>query len=613
MEFILFALLVSAFGVIPLLAHGKVGAAGYVFAVASVLFSVIFYFAVPSSVWPWWGIYGTCAWILWIASAIVDSVLEDNLQWTAIFPTALTIIYIVSGSARGWAIVNADEYAAMIGNVEERSWTQDVQPKDPRHIRMSSSENAATLARQTLGQAGSIGSQFQVDESRMTLQKIKNEFWWVAPLDFNGWATWRATRKVPAYVRVSAENPTLPGELVNLSDDQQLRYTPEACWGTNLARHLWYSGYRDKGLIDDSLEIDDNGKPWWVVTVFHPTLFESGEKIDGVVVVDPATGDNKFYALDQVPDWIDRVVPRSFAKNYIKWRGMLHLGWTNAYWLWGAGKDLTVPEEPNLVYGSDGYLMWATGATSPNENDTSLVGIYYTHSRTGRTVFYKAKGSTESAVLSAVDKDDQVQFKHLHGADTQLYNVYGTMAAIVPLLNENHLFQGVAIVNIENIQIMGIGSDQFTALRDYQKVMPLSGHQIAPELAHDIKVVEGVVDRRADVVLGGDQAIYLHISGVPHIFMASPKLSAELPMTKEGDRVSVKFYASGEQVEPMEAFDNLSLKLEATTAEQFVEQTSRDQRDQLQSQKDIQDARKSLNSLTDKELAELLKRLKEKK
>ncbi|HXK41057.1 MAG TPA: hypothetical protein VJ046_03100 [Candidatus Paceibacterota bacterium] len=612
MAFILLALVVALLGTVPLLVGQRWLAAVITASISWLVLTVVFYLGTPTMVWPWWGAYGLFVWFLWIIGAVIDGIINEGPRPSAAFPLLLTVFYGSNCFVKGSEFINDQAYANMLGNVEERTWTQDVQPKDPRHIRMSSSENATQLARQTLGQAGAIGSQFQIDENRMTLQKIGDEFWWVAPLDFKEWATWRKTRRVPAYVRVSAEDPTLPGDLVFIKEEWQPQYTPGAYWEHNLGRHLWHEGYYDKGLTEDSLEIDDSGKPWWVVTVFHPTIFDSGKRVDGVVVVDPATGGNEFYPLGKIPDWVDRVIPSEFVSDYIQWRGMLHLGWGNAYWITGAGEQLTIPEKPNLIYGSDGYLQWATGITSTNSNDTSLIGLYYTHSRTGETAYYKAQGSTDEAIIQAVDNDDKVKFRQLHGADAQLYNVQGTMASIVPLLNENHLFQGVVMVNVQNIQIMGIGDDQFAALREYQKALPLSGQQISPEFKRDIQRIQGVVDRRADVVQGGEVIVYLHIRDVPHLFSGSPKLSVELPMTREGDTVLLDYYASGEQIEPMSSFDNLALQLESTRAETEVGEMSSERKQELQKQEDADDARENLKNLSDEEILKLQEELKKK-
>ena len=611
MMYIALAIIVACLGVIPLLVYRRFTTAIVVGLVGSVASFLIIYLSTPSLAWPFWGAIGFLVFIHWLASAIVIVAMDDEVLGFA-FPAAFALIFMSSCFARESGIVNADKYANLIGKVEPRVWTQDVQPKDPRHIRMSSAENAAQLSRQALGQAGSIGSQFEIDESRMTLQKVNDKFWWIVPLDFTEWATWRATKHVPAYIRVSAEDPTSSGEIVKIPEDEQFRYTPGAYWSYNLGRHLWSEGYYNSVLTEDSLEIDESGKAWWVVTVYHPTIFSDGYQVDGAVVVDPVSGTHEFHPIDQIPDWIERVIPASFVKSYIAYKGIYHLGWWNAYGFTGAGEDLTKPETPNLIYGADGGLYWATGITSNNDNDTALIGLYYTNSRTLKTVFYKAQGSTDEAILAAVDKDDKIQLRHLHGVDPQLYNIQGTMTSIVPLLNEKHLFQGVAFVDVANIQIMGTGDDQFDALRNYQKVLPLSGHQVAPDLTPDTERVQGTVDRRAEVVQGGEVIIYLHIRGMPHLFTGSPKLSVELPMTKEGDEVVIEYFASGESVEPMNLFDNLSLQLEATKAEQEVEKAAKELKSGANERKEADTARENLKNMTDEEILRLREEIRKK-
>ena len=567
MMFFLLALAVSVLGVIPLLVGRKPVPALLLGLASTVVLGTIFYLAVPSLAWPWWGMLGISVLPLWVTSSVTHSFLEDEFQPTLWFPLVLGGIMLLS-TLRGCEIIMAPEYSALLGKVEERVWTKDVQPKDPKHMRMASAENATRLAMQALGQEGAIGSQFEILQSAITPQFIDGKFCLIAPIDFSGWLTWRATRNIPGYILVDGEDPRTPAKFVSLPKDQQFAYSPGAYWGHNLRRHLWNEGYRDVAFAAYLLEIDDDHKPWWVVTVYKPTIFASGEKMLGTVLVDPINGKHTFYSMGKIPQWVDVALPPSFAESYVDWRGLFNGGWWNS---WTSRKNVTVGEKPLLVYGSDNEPYYAIGVTSTSKTDTSLIGLYYVHTRTGKATFYTAKGSTESAILQAVNKNEQVQFRHLHGTTPQIYNVYGTMACVVPLLNENHLFQGVAIVNVENVQVMGVGNDQFEALRAYQKALPVSGHQIAPELAYALQRVEGQIDRVVVLPQSGATTFYLHLEGIPHVFTAGLSLSPEkLPLTQAGDQVSVEYYASQEAVEPMHAFDNLSLQLEATAAETAV-------------------------------------------
>lgn len=574
MEFFLLALIVSVIGAAPLAVYQRFGTAILVGICETIVIWVIYYLAVPSLVWPWWGAAGVTVLFLWFVNAVINSWIADTQSephkggWA--FPVALMVLMFLS-CFRGWTALRDDDYAAMLGKVEERKWTQDVQPKDPKHIRMASIENALQLARQTLGQMGAIGSQFSVADSNFVApQLINGKFKIIVPIDFRGWLTWRATKRIPGYIVIDGEDPTVPGEFVKLPENEQFVYSPNACWEYRLDRHLWYNGYAAKGLTLYSLEIDERGKPWWVVTVFEPTIFTSGEKVLGVVLVDPVTGKSEFQKQGEIEEWVDMVIPKDYMENYISWHGKYQNGWLNS---WTGKTAVTEAEDPIMVFGSDGLPYWVTGLTSDNGKDMSLIGLYYTQTRTGHTVFYQADGSIDTMILDAIAKHGQVQFRHLHGAVPQIYNIYGTMAAVAPLLNEKHLFSGVAIVNVREIQQIAIGNDQYEAFRNYQNILSLSGKQIAPDLTRVLSRLTGAVDRISTIEQNGTVTFFIKLEGIPHVFTAGMGIlpsPAKLPITKPGDTVVVEFYASGESSEPLRTFENLSILLETTVAEEEV-------------------------------------------
>src|SRR3989344_2561491 len=536
MEFVGLAFLVSLLGMSPLWLRGKWKTASVIGGLSFLILSFVFYKAVPSLVYPLWGLPGWCFVIVFVfccgillfANFEEYGEPEKTDQGVGAVGGVLMLALPCFMSMSSCAVFRAGDYAALIGKPEERVWTQDVQPKDPHHIRMASNENAFYLAKQALGQGGAIGSQFKVVEDLVTPQLINGKFRLVVPIDFQGWLTWRATKRVPGYIVVNGEDPTIPAQLEQLPSDQQFVYTPNACWEYRLDRHLWRNGYANKGLTNYALELDDDHKPWWVVTVFEPKIFTSGEKMLGAVIVNPVTGAHTFYKTEDIPHWVDVAFPAEFAATYIDWHGKYQGGWVNS---WSGGDSLTEGELTSMVYGSDGEPYWVTDVTSKSEHDSALVGLYYTHARTGKTTFYSAQGSTQSAVVKAVDQNADVQFKHLHGTVPQLYNVYGTMASVIPLLNDSHIFQEVAIVNVANVQIMGVGRDQFDALRAYQKLLSTSGHQISPELTRSMLVVKGKVDRIAVMPQAGEPTFYIQVENMRHVFTGPLQLSpAKLPL-----------------------------------------------------------------------------------
>ncbi len=256
--------------------------------------------------------------------------------------------------------MNAADYGKLIGPLDKRVWTQEIQPKSAEHVRTNSNENAAYMAKQALGQAGAIGSQFKIG-GPITQQKINGDFWYIVPLDHVGWSTWRHTRKVPGYIRVSGQDPYLPAELILLPEAQQLTYTPSAFWEYNLERHLWTHGYANTGLIEFVPEVDESGKLWYVVTTFAYAINGwAGKRATGILVVDPVTGTIKQESMDAIEEWIDRVIPPELVQQNIRFKGLYPEGdfWNTVATLGiGAQKNLTEPEESNLVYGSDDDLF----------------------------------------------------------------------------------------------------------------------------------------------------------------------------------------------------------------------------------------------------------------
>ena len=130
-----------------------------------------YYGAMPSLVWPLGGAVGGAVVVLWIIAAVIefagnyDSYGRKSMGDIKRLPIAFAVLGIVGFLGytvlSSWGAFRAHDYARLIGEVEIREWTQDVQPKDPRHVRLVPEELAFYLATKQLGEAaGAVGSQF---------------------------------------------------------------------------------------------------------------------------------------------------------------------------------------------------------------------------------------------------------------------------------------------------------------------------------------------------------------------------------------------------------------------------------------------------------------------
>jgi hypothetical protein len=606
MFYALVALVCAVVGIIPLALSRKPIASTVQGVISFFLLWWFLYLGANSTVWPLFGVPGLYVFILWIIAAIVISVSDEAegvqyfFAWT---PVVLAFVVYIGAFFFGSEFVNTSSYQTMIGQVETRIWTQDIQPKDPKHMRMSNEDNALYLAQKAIGQDGTIGSQFEVESNEVTLQLIKGELWYVAPLEFRGYSTWSSNGTSPGYVMVSAENQELQPKLVKFPEGQGMRYSPSAYFDYDLERHLRQNGYLDRDIAAFNFEIDEHQKAWWIVTISKPTIMWWGDKVQGVAIVDPTTGDSTFYPLGSVPNWVDRVVPSSYVKNYIEWWGEYRHGWWNTWW---AKQDMVKPGDMSLIYGENYEPEWVTDVTSTNGKDNSLVGMMYTNSRTGKSVYYIVPGGgTNSAVLDAVNNNPQINYRKLHGTDPQLYNVYGTMACVVPLFNDSHAFQGVAIVPVNNVQQVATGATQYEALRQYEKLLSNQGGIVALDKERSLKTVDGVVDRVSFDTSGTGNIYYVHVPGVPHLFTGGSTDWPKLPVTEKGDKVRIGYYDSDRDVVPLHNFDNLSLVLSESKDQATVSTNASEARQGQEAAQDANTVRSELQGLSDQQLQEL--------
>src|SRR6202163_1795062 len=195
---------------------------------------------------------------------------------------------------------------------------------DPRHVRVVPEESAIFAGEKVVGQ---LGAYYRV--GTYNVQSENGRLVWVAPLDFQGPVQWLSRHTSPGVVIVDAENPDKAAELRARAP---LAYVPSALLNTNLRRHVWLR-YGTELLLEETLQLDAQGNPRYLVTLGRPTIGWSGEKVTAVVIVDPATGAMERIPRDQferLPAWVSRVYPPDLVVKYNDWFGRYVHGWWNA-------------------------------------------------------------------------------------------------------------------------------------------------------------------------------------------------------------------------------------------------------------------------------------------
>jgi hypothetical protein len=467
----------------------------------------------------------------------------------------LFIILVVFGFASCGAC-RANKFQKILGDVKQTEFTANIQPVAADQMLIVDKEIAERIGEKELGSDPGLGSRCELGD--FALQAVKGKLYWIAPLEHSGFWKWNGFSEegTPGYIRVSATNQEDYALVKNVDGkDLHIKYQTNAYFSQDLSRHIYTSGYRSSLYSDLTFEVDDEWRPYWTVTLSEARVGFRGKDAIGVLTVDPETGDIKKYSIAEAPAWIDRIQPEDFVNTQIDdWGKYIH-GW----WNWSHKDVLRVVDESSVVLGHDGRAYYYFGLKSSG-SENSTVGFMMVDTRTKQTHWFKQSGATENAAKKSAE--GKVQQMNYVGSDGITYNIDGHATYEFLLKDKGGLMKLVALVNVHDHNIVGVGESRHHALQDYRSTLANRGNAISIATSDMEKVtVMSKVNRFAFQIVKGNTYYYLTLDEKPStIFMAGITISNELPLTKEGDRVKVSYIKENSQQElSLITFDNLNL------------------------------------------------------
>ncbi|MCY6483036.1 cell shape-determining protein [Clostridium aestuarii] len=490
--------------------------------------------------------------VLNLISLISQRKTEGKKSKKSFMISGILIVVIIAYGLVNSPIFRADEYRNLIGNVEQKEFTNEIDAVDLTQLPIVDQQLAQNLGDKKLGTYVGLGSQVTLGE--FTKQNVNGELYWVAPLLHSGLFKWMNNKEgTSGYIMVSATN-TKDVKLVDKLNDKPLKikYQPNAYFGTDLKRHVYMKAEKKQGLTDFSFELDDAGKPYWVITKYTNSIGFSGQKILGVIVVDAESGEINEYDMNNIPAWVDRVAPDFFIRDRIDWWGELVHGFFNF-----SKKDmLTSTKGMNMVY-NDGECYYYTGITSVGA-DEAIVGFVLTNTKTMTSTFYKVSGSTEIAGMqSAEGKVQNLEYK---ATFPMLINVENIPTYFMSLKDKKGLIKQYAMVSVEDYSIVGVGETIKEAKSNYVKTLKSKG-DITLEFTGEEKKLQGIISRIGAFNVEGTTYYNFIIKEKPEtIFTVSASISSQLPLTKEGDSVSFSYNETESSSIDVLEFNNINIK-----------------------------------------------------
>lgn len=533
----------------------------------------VFYMMLPGLAGPFWGlaqvvsqfwiVNALCSW-WWNFKSIPEEerrpgVVSKSLPRGAIVFGALIVVFLIIGFM-STAIMQASNLHGVINVASENVTTAAIPSRSTEGFRKVTWRLAAWKADRALSNSSSnLGSRYTIPE--LFLQRINGEEYYVGPLQFRKGRHWWNERKCPGFVKVSAMDPEAEADLVLEIDGHAVAmpYMPSS-WGlTRLERHVYMSGYATCYQTAPTFELDDSGRPYWILTVTRPAHYWAVEKIRYILVVDATTGVISEHATTDLPAWVDQAIPPQLTTRYINWWGKYGKGWWNATFM----KDGIV-----RLSGSPGWfgensltLNWTEAGepcfygtlTGGTEGESSLYGVVRINARTGQGFITRTSGYDAAAAISTMTSRIS-NFPGWYASTPVLYRIQEKLTWAAPIVSEQGLFQRMAVMPLDSTQV-GIGLGDEDALA---KLAEQSAGSAQTKLTFPVSRLT------ADVIDGNTRYTFYSESYPEAAFVAFAKTNAELRLTKVGDSVCVttqKLESALQGEIPVIHFDNLSLKV----------------------------------------------------
>ena len=474
----------------------------------------------------------------------------------AISMLAVSLVgFLIVPFLTSFAGFHAGKYYNLPGDVTIGQFSEDVAAIDMSQVRRVDSRLARNVADKRLGEDRGLGSRVQVGS--MSIQTVNGKLYWVGPLNHSKFRRWMDNRSgTPGYVMVSASNENDVELVMNVDGKAlNLRYNAGAYFGDKPERYVYDKGFATHGRTDWTFEIDDEGRPFYVITDYKKRVGFKGADAVGVIVLDVQNGEIKTYSIDDAPSWIDRIQPADFMRRQLNDWGKYKQGWMNA-WL-GADGVLKTTKGMSLVYGSDGKSYFYTGMQSVG-SDEGTVGFVLVNTRTKEMRLYEQAGATEVAARNSAE--DEFQDFGYQATNPILYNIGGVPTYFMTLKASSGLVKASAFVSVEDYSLVGSGKTTEAALRNYNQVLRGRGNSVAIGDIENYQNVQGEVIRVRQESTDQTVTYYFLLDSAPDRLFAVPSdIAPMVRMTEAGDAVTVSYQEDGSAIVDVLAFENSAL------------------------------------------------------
>ncbi len=458
-----------------------------------------------------------------------------RLKRLLLIPAAFALFYGI-GTLLSSPIIRSKAYYELL-NVETGDFKEDVKEVDYTQIPILDRDSSERLAEREMGSMVDMVSQYEVSTAYNTQINYRTKPVRVIPLQYGDVIKWITNRGrgIPAYIRI--DMTTQDVELVKL--EEGMKYSPAEHFGRKIQRYLRFR-YPTAMFRGYNFEIDDNGTPYWICPIEQKTIgLFGGTDIKAVVLVNAITGEDIYYDVSEVPQWIDEVYDAELLIEQYDYYGTLKNGFLNS--VLGQRDCLQTTEGYNYIALEDDVWVY-TGVTSVT-GDQSNVGFVLMNQRTKQTKYYLISGAKEISAMSSAE--GQVQHLGYKATFPLLLNIDGEPTYFLALKDGAGLVKKYAMVNIQKYQIVATGDSVAECEKTYVDLMRGSG--IDTVSTEQTKTAAGSIAFIKDIVSDGNTFYYVMLEGKEDLFEIEAKNHLNILQKQIGDEITLEYISDSQK------------------------------------------------------------------
>lgn len=388
-----------------------------------------------------------------------------NYSWKQVrlpFIVFVAIVVVTAvGSLFGLVIFRASAYASLMP-LSTGDFTEDVAEISMDQIPMLDEASANTLANRKLGELSDLVSQFVVSDTSAQINYTARPVR-VTYLNYDSFFKWWSNRKagIPAYMVV--DMVTQDVDVVRLTEG--IKYSPSEYFNRDLSRYLRFN-YPTAIFENVNFEIDEEGTPYWVASVVEKRIgLFNGDDVQGVVLLNAVTGESRYYEVEDVPTWVDRVYSAGLVVDQYNYYGRYHNGFFNS--LFTQSDCTTATTGYNYIAMDDDVYLY-TGITSIS-GDRGNIGFILVNQRTKDARYYSCAGAEEYSAMSSAEGAVQ-QFSY-DATFPLLLNISDQPTYFMALKDAAGLVKMYAMVNVQQYQIVATGNSVKQCQENYHGLL----------------------------------------------------------------------------------------------------------------------------------------------